>query len=377
VLELARTRAVLERGIAERWQAGAQLHVSREGERGGLALGLARPGAPMREDTLVLWFSSVKPLMSVAIGQLVERGLVGLDDPAARPLPEFAANGKDAITLRHLLTHTAGIPNAHRTWSRESWEEILAKICAAEIEPGWVVGRDCGYHVASAWYVLGEIVRRCDGRTYDRYVREAIFAPLGVDEFWVGMSAADHAAQRERIAHPYDASGGKLEPIEYWAWTGSEEAVALCRPGGSGWGTARALGRFYELLLSGGAIGDGSRVLASDTIACLTACALPGVLDRGFVTRLDRGLGFVLDSRVYGVRLVRHARVRASVRPRRLLLVGRVRRSRAPARGRAGLERRDRAGAPRGAPARDTRRSVPGPRVVVSPLDDRCGDLSR
>lgn len=299
MLALARTRAVLERGIAERLHAGAQLYVSRRGEPVQLALGHARPDAAMCDDTLLFWFSSVKPLMSVAIGQLVERGLVAFDDPVARHLPEFAANGKERITLRHLLTHTACIPNAHRTWSRESWEEILAKICAAGTEPGWVVGRDCAYHVASAWYVLGEIVRRRDGRTYSRYVREAIFAPLGVDEFWIGMSGEAYAAQRARVAHPYDASGGKLEPIAYWAWDGSAEALALCRPGGSGWGTARALGRFYEMLLGGGALGD-ARVLDPDTVACLTACALAGVEDRGFGTKLDRGLGFVLDSKAYG-----------------------------------------------------------------------------
>jgi len=299
VLKLERTCAVLERGIAERLHAGAQLYASRNGESAQLALGLARPGAPMRDDTLVLWFSSVKPFMSVAIGQLVERGLVGFDDPVARHLLEFAANGKERITLRHLLTHTSCIPNAHRTWSRESWDEIVAKICAAGVEPGWVVGRDCAYHVASAWYVLGEIVRRRDGRAYSRYVREAIFGPLGVDDFWVGMPAEDFAANRPRIAHPYDASGGKLEPIGFWAWNGSAEALALCRPGGSGWGTARALGRFYEMLLAGGALA-GARVLDADTVECLTERALEGVDDRGFATKLDRGLGFVLDSKAYG-----------------------------------------------------------------------------
>ena len=300
MLELPRTRAVLERGIAERLHAGAQLYASRHGESAQLALGLARPDAVLRDDTLMLWFSSVKPLIGVAIGQLVERGLVGFDDPVARHLPEFGANGKERITLRHLLTHTSCIPNAHRTWSRESWDEILAKICAAGLEPGWVVGRDCAYHVASARNVLGEIVRRRDGRPFARYVREAIFAPLGVDDFWVGMSAAEFATNGARVAHPYDASGGKLEPIAFWAWNGSAEALALCRPGGSGWGTARALGRFYEMLLARGTARDGARVLEPDTVACLTACALAGVDDRSFATKLDRGLGFVLDSKAWG-----------------------------------------------------------------------------
>jgi len=282
--------------MAEGLHAGAQLCAMRGGEVvGELALGLARTDTEMRHDTIVMWFSSIKPLMSVAIGQLVERGLLGFDDPAARHLPEFAANGKSAITIRDLLTHTAGIPNAHRDWSRESWDEIVAKICSAAPEPGWAIGRDCGYHVASAWYVLGEIVRRRDGRTYDRYVREAIFAPLGdAGDFWVGMPAADHAANRARIGTMWDAAKAPLAPHAYWAWTGSAESVALCRPGGSGWGTARAFARFWSALARGGA-----PLLRSDTLECMSRASLPGVRDRVFGV-LNRGLGFVRDSKEHG-----------------------------------------------------------------------------
>ena len=285
----------------------------------------------------MLWFSSTKPLMSAAIGQLVERGLVDFDDPVARHVPEFAANGKAGITLRHLLTHTAGIANAHRDWSRESWDEIVAKICAAAPEPGWRIGVDCGYHVASAWYVLGEIVRRRDGRTYDRYVREAILAPLGIADFWVGMSAADHGANAARIAPLLDITSGRPQPSAYWAWTGSAESVAICRPGGSGWGTARALAGFYAALLRGGA-----PILQADTVRRLTEPALRGARDRNFGVVLDRGLGVVLELGRVRPRLgvVRQSRLASSLRPLRLLLVGRVRRSRARPRGGARLELR-------------------------------------
>ncbi len=101
--------------MREGLHAGAQLYVLRAGELAGeLALGLARPNVPMQTDSILLWMSSTKPLMSVAIGQLVDRGLARLDDPVANHVPEFAANGKTEITLRHLLTHTAGIPDAHK-----------------------------------------------------------------------------------------------------------------------------------------------------------------------------------------------------------------------------------------------------------------------
>ena len=295
MLTLERTRAVLERGVADGLHVGAQLCVRRAGEIvAELAFGLARPDTKMRHDTLAFWFSSAKPVMAVAIGQLFERGLLDFDDPAAEHLPEFAANGKAEITLRHLLTHSAGIPNAHRAWSEETWDEIVAKICAAAPEPGWQIGRDCGYHVASAWYVLGEIVRRVDGRSYDRYVREAIFGPLGITDFWIGMSAADYAVNRERVLHLYDASQGPAAPTSFGLWDGSQKALALCRPGGAGWGTARALSGLYAALLQG-----DSPVLRADTVRCLTAPALRG-RDRVFQTVLERGLGVVLDSKAHG-----------------------------------------------------------------------------
>lgn len=300
MLALGRTRELLRGAIAEGREVGTQLHVVRGAESSGLALGSARVDARMGDDSIVLWFSSVKPLMGVAIGQLVERGLVGFDDPVAQHLPEFAQNGKERVTLRHLLTHTACMPNAHRTWSLETWDEIVAKICAAALEPDWVLGRDSAYHVASAWYVLGEIVRRRDGRPYPRYVREAILGPLGIDELWVGMPAEDYAANQERIAQLHDERDGSLLATPFWAWDGSREALALCRPGGSGWGTSQALARFYAMLLGGGEL-DGVRILESDTVACLIAPAVVGAHDRVFATRLDRGLGFVLDSKAYGL----------------------------------------------------------------------------
>jgi CubicO group peptidase (beta-lactamase class C family) len=295
VLSLSRTREALERGMRDGLHAGAQLAVIRRAELAELALGLARPGVPMQSDSIVLWMSSTKPLMSVAIGQLVERGLARLDDPVATHLPEFAANGKGGITLRHLLTHTAGIPNAHKQWSRESWDEIVAKICAAAPEPGFRIGIDCEYHVASAWYLLGEIVRRRDGRSYGQYVREALLAPLGIADFWVGMSAGDFAANRARVAQPYASTGSELAPIDFWALSGSAESLAICRPGGSGWGTARALARFYAALLGGGA-----PICRADTLESLTAVALPAVYDRNLKVTLNRALGFVLDGKEFG-----------------------------------------------------------------------------
>src|SRR5581483_10385650 len=103
-----------------------------------IAIGEARPGVPMTSDTLMLWLSATKPVTAVCVAQLWERGGLGLDDRVMQHIPEFGVGGKDAITIRHLLTHTAGIRAAASNSSRSPWDETIAKICASKIEPGWV-----------------------------------------------------------------------------------------------------------------------------------------------------------------------------------------------------------------------------------------------
>ena len=161
------------------------------------------PGVPMATDSLMVWFSMTKAVTSVAVAQQWERGALDPDDLVVRFIPEFGAQGKDVITLRHLLTHTAGIPNADeilqgRPW-RESRADNLARIYAAPIEPGWVPGKKAGYHAAAGMSVLGEIVARTSGRPFDEYVREEIFVPLGMHDCWVGMPEDRYAAYGDRI----------------------------------------------------------------------------------------------------------------------------------------------------------------------------------
>src|SRR5690606_14708580 len=117
---------------------------------------------------LLRWMSAVKPVMAVAIGLLWEEGQLDLDDPVARFIPEFAANGKEGVTLRHLLTHTGGLPQVDYE-SAQSWDEVIARISESPLEPDWTPGRDAGYHPGSSWFVLGEAVRRLTGRPYEEF----------------------------------------------------------------------------------------------------------------------------------------------------------------------------------------------------------------
>lgn len=295
---LEQAKKAIESGIATRLHLGAQLYVSRDGKTvGDLAFGEARDGVAMRSDTLMLWMSSVKPITAVAIGQMWERGKLGLDDPVARHIPEFAARGKERVTIRHLLTHTGGFPSAVAQWSSAPWEKIIAELCDALLAPGWVPGERMGYHVASGWYALAEIVRRIDGRPYSSYVREEIFEPLGMRDSWLGMPPERHReyAAKQQIA-PMHFATGVMKPIphSYALWGDSAEALAICRPGGSARGPIRDLGRFYDAMLTG-----GEGIIRPQTIEAISARHIVGMRDHTFGYPLDRGLGVVIDSKQY------------------------------------------------------------------------------
>src|SRR5688572_28260817 len=165
---LPRTVAALERGRQAGLHTGAQLYVSvRDETLADFAMGEARPSVPMRIDTLTLWLSAGKPIMAVAFAQLHEQGRLGFDDRVARFVPEFAQQEKETVTIRHLLTHTAGFREADRIAENLSWDETIAQTCATRLEPDWTPGEKAGYQMFSSWFMLGEIIRRIDGRTLD------------------------------------------------------------------------------------------------------------------------------------------------------------------------------------------------------------------
>ena len=298
-MTLDRAAKAIESGIERGLHIGAQLYVSLDGKRvADLAFGLAREGVAMTPDTIMLWMSSTKPITAIAIAQMWERGKVALDDRVAKYIPEFGTGGKESITIRHVLTHTGGFRGAVGAWTNDRWEQVIAQICESKLEPGWIVGKTSGYHVASGWYVLGEIVQRVctDGRPYSQYVREEILEPLGMRDTWIGMPAERWRAYGDRIAPMhFGATFKRPAPHRYAPWSNTAEAVAIERPGGNGRGPIHDLGRFYEAMLAG-----GENIVTPQTIEALSARHTVGVTDKTFGYQLDRGLGVVLDSKHYG-----------------------------------------------------------------------------
>ncbi len=290
---LPRTSAVIEHGMEKGLHVGAQLYVALQGNViANLAFGLARPGVPMTTDTLMLWMSSTKPVATVAIAQLWERGQITLDDSVSRHVPEFATHGKETVTIRHLLTHTVALRH-EIPWSMGNWDEVINRLCQSELKPHWLPGKKAGYQPSAGWFMLGEIIRRVDGRDFSRYAREEIFLPLGMKDSWIGMSVQTYRDYGDRMGVMHQLHQGKLRPDPR-----AELAATICRPGGSGHGPIRELARFYEMLRCHGTV-DGVKTLQPQTVEALTARHRVGMMDHTFHHVMDWGLGVMIDSKWY------------------------------------------------------------------------------
>ncbi|HEX4228641.1 MAG TPA: serine hydrolase domain-containing protein [Bryobacteraceae bacterium] len=131
------------------------------------------------------FFSVSKMVSATAVMMAAQDGLLDIDAPVARYVPEFAANGKSAITIRQCLSHSAGIPTSPpglHADNEENWKQFVAAVCAKTLE--WEPGTRTEYHGANGIIMAAEAVRRhSNGRSWNAICRERIFGPLGLDSF--------------------------------------------------------------------------------------------------------------------------------------------------------------------------------------------------
>jgi CubicO group peptidase (beta-lactamase class C family) len=294
--ELARVVDVLERQRADGWHDGAQCYVSLRGEvLLDTAVGESRPGRDLRPDDLMLLYSAGKPMTVVAVLQLWEQGRLGLDDRVGDYVDGWGG-GKERCTIRHVLTHTGGFPNADAKLFDHDvpYEDVVARI--AESRARWEPGTDAAYHPSSGWKILGAVVERVDGRPIDRYLREEVFTPIGLENMHLGIPRDEQTVLGERIAPVYwrghampviDADGGlQMVPYKVDEYHNEPHFVAKVEPGGGMRGPARELGRFYESLL-----GFAPSVLEPRTVEVMAAVHRYGIKDRLLRRNIPWGLG--------------------------------------------------------------------------------------
>ncbi|SEL00687.1 serine hydrolase domain-containing protein [Nonomuraea pusilla] len=316
-------RETFEAHLAGEPEAGAAVAAYLHGRKVvDLWGGVADPatGRPWERDTLQVVFSTTKGVTAACAHLLAERGELDLDAPVAAYWPEFAANGKDRVPVRWLLTHQAGLPAIDRPISPAqalAWEPMVTALAAQR--PLWEPGTDHGYHAHTYGWLVGEVVRRVSGRSLGTYLAQEIAAPLGLD-LWIGLPAAELPRVSRLVTDPGDP--GALTGIDPDALP--EPARELLRaytdptsltmramtvvtplldhddpreqvaelPATNGVCTARALARFYAALI--GEV-DGRRVLAPGTLAAATAEQVSGV-DRVLRTPVRIGTGFGLPT---------------------------------------------------------------------------------
>ena len=300
---LPKVNQLIEQGIEIGQHLGAQIYLSRDLEPlADVAWGVVsqgEPGVDMTPDSIQTWMSATKPIAAIAFAQQWEQGNLDLNRPVAEVIPGFEQGGKQAITPRHLLTHTSGFRANRFKSPGEPWEEIIAAICATPLEHDWVPGERAGYHLHSSWFILGELVRIASntpsGDTPSDYYRKHIFEPLGMMSSWIGMPVEFYRNNKDRIGMMPRTTSNPPLPSGF----DQERWCTDCRPGGSGYGPAHELGRFYEMLLNGGEL-DGQRIVEPETVALFTDRHRVGIHDRSFKHIIDWGLGFIPNSAKYG-----------------------------------------------------------------------------
>jgi CubicO group peptidase (beta-lactamase class C family) len=247
----------------------------------------------------MIWLSSGKPVTAAGVLMLWERGLVDLQESVARYVPEFGREGKEAITVWQLLTHTAGIRRPDTGFPHATWEQTLAEIYGMKIEKHWVPGLRAGYHQHSSWYVLGELIGRVTGVRCEQWLRENVLVPCGMTDTWLALDAARYRVYGARLGWMYDTRTSPPEPLRK---LDSELGASRVRPSASCRGPARELARFYEMLRCGGQIG-GVRLLKEETVAVMTTRQREGMVDQTLGHTVDWGLGVVINSAHHGPRV--------------------------------------------------------------------------
>ncbi|MEU4230933.1 serine hydrolase domain-containing protein [Nonomuraea sp. NPDC026600] len=300
-----RVQRAIDRMVESGAERGVQVAVYLHGEQLVDAVaGIADPatGRPVTPGSVFYNYSIGKAATATVVHVLAERGAFSYDTRVAELWPEFAAHGKGAATVRHVLTHAAGVPGVPAETTVADlcdWDKMCAAI--ADAEPWWEPGAAVGYHAYTFGYILGEIVRRATGKPISQVLREEVTGPLGVaDELYFGMPAAEHGrlarledpegAGEMMAGLPADSPMFRAGPPATFpsAALGNREDVLEADIPAGGKTSARAIARMYAALL-----GDvpGTRLISPERLREVTAVTTEGI-DQVFGNPVTWGLGF-------------------------------------------------------------------------------------
>jgi len=297
--------ARVEKGVGRHKGCAAQVAVARGGRVAGFrAFGSARFSGEIKaadRESLFSVFSVTKAFVSSACWMLLHEGALSLGDRVVDYVPEFGRHGKEAVTVEHLLTHTAGFPRvalATRDWLSE--KDRVATF--AEWKLDWEPGSRFTYHGTATMWVLAQLITQTTGTDYRDFIRERIFEPLGLTDLFIGLPEEQHARVADVIAVGEPMSGDEQAVSsvdaptitdEMVAYANSTEARVIGSPGGGAIGTAADVALFYQGVL---ASLDPGRAGLWDAASVLDACTPRNVEFIDPMTKRPalRGLGLVV-----------------------------------------------------------------------------------
>jgi CubicO group peptidase (beta-lactamase class C family) len=229
---------------------------------------------PWDRDTITCVFSVSKTMQALCALVLADRGSLDLDAPVATYWPEFAAAGKEGVLVRHVLSHTAGLPDFDSPVAATElydWTAVTARLAAQA--PQWEPGTRAGYHSVTQGFILGEVIRRVTGRDPGVFMAEEVAGPLGAD-FHVGLPA-QHDRRVATVLVPPDSPSGdwvasapssREDPgLAVVGLRVSDANTAAWRraqiPSVNGFGNARSAAAMQSVLACGGTV-RGTRLLS-------------------------------------------------------------------------------------------------------------------
>lgn len=259
-------------------------------------------------DTLVNVMSTTKPMTALCALILADRGELDLSAPVSTYWPEFAAAGKENVLVRHLLSHTAGLPDWPGRLTAEDlydWDAVTARL--AGLPTQWEPGTEAGYHSVTFGFLVGEVVRRVSGRSLGRFLAEEVAGPLGAD-FHIGLPA-EHDSRVAQLYPPpsqsddfssggpdADAAGGgggiRVGDANTEAWRRAEV------PAANGFGNARSIAHIQSVLSNRGESG-GVRLLSERGCEPAWHVEYSGP-DRVLGQPTDYGVGFGVFGDTFG-----------------------------------------------------------------------------
>ncbi len=228
-------------------------------------------GTPLNPDDLILVWSTSKGITATAMHILAERNQIAYDDAIADYWPAFATHGKEAISIRHLMSHTAGIYALPTGRTYEVMRDYDA-ICdiVANLTPAHQPGQSHIYHPLTYGWPLAKVVEAVTGIGFGEFVQREICAPLGITDLFIGLpperrgdiARLSHDATPEQLANPDN-------PLPDPTVMANDQAIiATCMPAANMVASARAIAKVYAALIDDGV--DGIRLLSSRSVANAT-----------------------------------------------------------------------------------------------------------